>query len=42
MRSTIYQVAASKDILDTSHIPFAVAIQPLADIGYDEVRFYYS
>jgi len=36
MRSTLNQVPTTKDILNTSHLPLAVAIQPLADVGFDE------
>jgi protein transport protein SEC24 len=36
MRSTIYNIPTTKDILNTSHIPLGVAVQPLADVGFDE------
>lgn len=36
MRSTMYQLPASSSLVNQSHIPMALVVQPLADVGVDE------
>jgi protein transport protein SEC24 len=36
VRSTIYHVPTKKSLFETSRLPLAVVVQPLADVGFDE------